>query len=402
MYDEIVSPAERKLWGAGVDHESFGELLRKAPAGDLTVRINSPGGNVDASLGIYNALLAERGKGRRVVCIVDGAAHSGASVIAMAGDEVHMAEASRMLVHHARMVAVGTAEDMRQAVQRLETAGEVLLAAYRQKTGLSDEALNALLNAETFLTPAAAQRLKFADKVLAAPVRPAPVAAAWSLDTLHHPLARAAMERATAIDTLTARMPPPPAAPQAKGTDMTEPEIDLVPKAELAAVQSEAASLKTQLAAAGPVLAFVAKLTGKDSATDQLVELASMQGRLASLPSAEQQRATERANLIAELERKQVPPTTIQALAAACDAAGGDLAVLRAGAAKLQPPRVYAPAGETQLAEPKGAGEIVLTPEIKANYRRCGLTDEAQMLEAEKSRRAARTNPATDDESDEE
>lgn len=392
IYDEVVSPAERKLWGAGVDAESFAEKLR-ATSGDLTIRINSPGGDVDNGLAIYNLLQGERAAGRRITCIVDGGAHSIASVIAMAGDEVHMAEASRMLVHHPRMFAMGTADDMRQALQRLEAGGEAIRTAYRQKTGQEDAALNALMSAETFLTPESAKRLKFADKVLEVPAR-APMQASADF---HHPLARA-------VALLAAQTPQPAAA---KDDNMSKPTeqgaVELVEQAKLDAAQSEVASLKAQAQAAAPVLAAVKTLTGKSDPIEQIVELASLQGRLAALPSAEQQRATERANLVTELQRKQVPPTTIQALEAACDAAGGDLAVLRAGAAKLEAPKPYAPATqERNAAAPQTSGEPVLTKGIKAQYERCGITDEAQMLAAEKSRLAGGTHQSESDDEDKE
>lgn len=395
LYSEIVSPTLRKMCEAGIDAELFAQQLAET-SGDLTVRINSPGGDVDNGLAIYNQLQAERAKGRRVVCVVDGGAHSIASVIAMAGDEVQMAESSRMLVHQPRMMAMGTAEEMRQAAQRLDAGSEAIRAAYKHKTGLSDDALNALLDAETFLTSAAAAKLKFVDKVIAPPAR-APMVA--SADSFHHPLARA-------VALLAAQTPHIPAA--AKDNSMqtqTEKPVELVEKAQLEAAHTELASLRQKLDATGPLLAAVAKLTGKDSAADQIVELAALQARVASLPTAEQMRAQERASLITELQRKQVPPTAIAALEAACDAAGGDLAVLRAGAAKLQAPTVYqpaAPAGEKNAAAPQNqGGEPVLTKAIKAQYERCGITDEAQMLAAEKSRLAGGTQQSESDEDEE-
>ena len=196
-----------------------------------------------------------------------------------------------------------------------------------------------------------------------------------------------------------------PSAAQGKNdmqTQKNDAGAELVVKADLDAAQTRVAELEKAQASQAPVLAAVKTLTGKSDPIEQIVELASLQGRLAALPSAEQQRATERANLVTELQRKQVPPTTIQALEAACDAAGGDLAVLRAGAAKLEAPKPYAPATqERNAAAPQASGEPVLTKGIKAQYVRCGITDEAQMLAAEKSRLAGGTQQSESDEDEE-
>ncbi len=385
LYSEIVSPSLRKMCDAGMDAELFAQQLGET-SGDLTVRINSPGGDVDNGLAIYNQLQAERAKGRRVTCIVDGGAHSIASVIAMAGDEVHMAESSRMLVHQPRMATFGTAEEMRQAAQRLDAGSEAIRAAYKHKTGLSDDALNALLDAETFLTSGAAAKLKFVDKVIAPPAR-APMVA--SADSFHHPLARA-------VALLAAQTPHPAAAKDNDMQTQTDKPVELVEKAQLEAAQTELASLRAQAEqakAAAPVLAAVAKLTGKSDATDQILELAALQSRLASLPSAAQMQAQERASLVAELQRKQVPPTAIAALEAACDAAGGDLAVLRAGAQKLEAPRVYQPATqEKNAAAPvQTEAEIAIDDNDRAFYHARGITDEAQMLERKRAGIEAQT-----------
>lgn len=384
VYDEIVSPAESKLWGVGVDAESFAAQLRAAPEGDLEVRINSPGGDVDNGLAIYNLLCGERAKGRRVTCIVDGGAHSIASVIAMAGDEVRMAEASRMLVHQPRMFAAGTAEDMRQAVQRLDAASETIRSAYRAKTGQADAALDALMSAETFLTPEAAVRLRFADQVMAPPARESVKACAWSPSTLRHPLSRA-------VARLLPDRPPVAAAKDKTMPKNDPPEVELVPKAELASAQSRVTELEQKLAehtAAAPVLAAVKAMTGKDRPADQIAELAALGARAAQVDGLQEQLGGERERLTAQLRGRNVPPVVIKSLEAACDAAGGDLTALRAAVASpavkgLEPKTPAAPSRKGDPTAPKAA---VLTPEVKAEYRRCGITDEAVMLKAEKSR----------------
>ena len=194
IYDEIVTPADQRFWDLGVSAESFALALAAAAEGDLLVRINSPGGDVDNGLAIYNLLLEQRRAGRRVDVVVDGAAHSAASVIAMAGDAVKMAETASMLVHDPWIFAMGNADELRAAAGQLDTAKGRLLPAYQQKTGLSPETISALMTAETELLPAAAMELKFADEILSAPAR-AQSLKVWDAATVKHPLARRALEQ---------------------------------------------------------------------------------------------------------------------------------------------------------------------------------------------------------------
>lgn len=213
VYDEIVTPADQAFWGLGVSAESF---ARELPAeGDLLVRINSPGGDVDNGLAIYNLLLGARRAGRRVDVVVDGAAHSAASVIAMAGDKVCMAATASMLVHDPWAFAMGNADDMRAAADSLDTAKARLVPAYAQKTGLADETIRALMTAETELLPQKAKELNFADEVQEAPTR-AQALKVWAPDQVHHPLARRALEQ---IQARAARQP----RPAAQEPPMTNP-----------------------------------------------------------------------------------------------------------------------------------------------------------------------------------
>lgn len=234
IYDEIVTPADRKFWGLGIDAESFAAELAANEDPELEIRINSPGGCVDNGLAIYNLLLAERRKGRKVVCRVDGAAHSAASIIAMAGDTVCMAASSSMLVHDPWAFAVGNADDMRAAAGRLDTAKDKLIPAYKEKTGLSAETISALMTAETELLPAKARELRFADEVEEAPERVQ--AKVWAADKVRHPLARAALQSIQArADRHQARLPAPP-----QGATMPEPET--TPPAPQAATPPPAAA----------------------------------------------------------------------------------------------------------------------------------------------------------------
>lgn len=116
---------------------------------DLVVRINSPGGYVMEGLAIFNALAAAKTAGRKVTVHIDGLAASMASVIAMAGDEIIMADNALMMIHNPWDVAIGDARELRAAADTLDVIRDQLVRIYSGKTGLSADDLIAMLDAET-------------------------------------------------------------------------------------------------------------------------------------------------------------------------------------------------------------------------------------------------------------
>lgn len=152
-------------WGDEVTPDLFREEL-KQHAGDLTVVINSPGGDVFAGLAIYNALVNHNGN---VTVRVDGLAASIASVIAMAGDKIIMSPGSMIMIHRPSVYAVGTVDDMEKAKDVLMKIEEGITPIYAKRTGLSDEKIAELLEAETWMLADKAVELGFADEVSEAP-----------------------------------------------------------------------------------------------------------------------------------------------------------------------------------------------------------------------------------------
>lgn len=152
-------------WGDEVTPDLFREEL-KQHAGDLTVVINSPGGDVFAGLAIYNALVNHNGN---VTVRVDGLAASIASVIAMAGDKIIMSPGSMIMIHRPSVYAAGTVDDMEKAKDVLMKIEEGITPIYAKRTGLSDEKIADLLEAETWMLADKAVELGFADEVSEAP-----------------------------------------------------------------------------------------------------------------------------------------------------------------------------------------------------------------------------------------
>lgn len=126
---------------------------------DLTVRINSGGGYVDAGIAIFNALSAHKGK---VTVVVDAIAASSASIIFMAGADRIMRKGSMVMIHDPATVVWGTAEDMNKAVQMLEKHAENLAEIYADVTGEDVDDVRADMKAETWLTAEEAVERGFA------------------------------------------------------------------------------------------------------------------------------------------------------------------------------------------------------------------------------------------------
>ena len=134
-----------------------------AGEGDITVWLNSPGGDVFAAAQIYNMLRDYRGN---VTIKIDGLAASAASVIAMAGNTVLVSPVAMMMIHNPATLAIGNARDMERAIAMLNEVKESILNAYEGKTGLSRARLSHMMDDETWFNAKKAVELGFADKIL--------------------------------------------------------------------------------------------------------------------------------------------------------------------------------------------------------------------------------------------
>ena len=134
-----------------------------AGEGDITIWLNSPGGDCIAASQIYAMLMDYRGN---VTVKIDGIAASAASVIAMAGTKVMMAPTALMMIHNPLTVAIGDSEEMQKAIAMLDEVKESIINAYELKTGMSRAKLAHLMDAETWMNAQKAIELGFADGIL--------------------------------------------------------------------------------------------------------------------------------------------------------------------------------------------------------------------------------------------
>lgn len=147
----------------------------------LNVHINSPGGSVFDGIAIYNALLNHPAE---VTVYVDGLAASIASIIALAGKKVIMADNAMFMIHQPWTWAAGNAVEMRKQADVLDQIAETLITTYAARTGKEREEIRDAMEAETWFTAAEAKAWGLATEVVSAlPLAacvPADVAAALS------------------------------------------------------------------------------------------------------------------------------------------------------------------------------------------------------------------------------
>ena len=154
--------AEESWFDDDVTPQLFKEELN-AGTGNITVWINSPGGDCVAAAQIYNMLANYKGT---VTVRIDGIAASAASVIAMAGTKVIMSPVSMMMIHNPMTIAFGDSANMQKAIAMLDEVKESIINAYEIKTGLSRAKLSRLMDAETWMDANSAIEMGFADEIM--------------------------------------------------------------------------------------------------------------------------------------------------------------------------------------------------------------------------------------------
>ena len=168
-----TAPAERTLFLNGTiaeeswfDDDVTPRLFKEelmAGSGNITVWINSPGGDCVAAAQIYNMLMDYKGD---VTVKIDGIAASAASVIAMAGTKVLISPVGMMMIHNPATIAWGDTAEMQKAIEMLASVKDSIINAYEIKTGLSRAKLSHLMDAETWMDAHKAVELGFADGIL--------------------------------------------------------------------------------------------------------------------------------------------------------------------------------------------------------------------------------------------
>lgn len=158
LYDEIGNG----FFGGVGAKEFVKDLTALGALSEINLRINSPGGSVFEGMAIYNALVRNKAK---VNVHVDGLAASIASVIAMAGDEINIAENALMMIHNPWTLAMGDSDELRKNAELLDKLRDSMLALYVKRTTSDEKAISDMLNAETWLNAEEAKETGFADNI---------------------------------------------------------------------------------------------------------------------------------------------------------------------------------------------------------------------------------------------
>jgi ATP-dependent Clp protease protease subunit len=182
VYDVIVASDEDAAWFGGVSAESFVKAL-KGMSGDVTLRINSPGGDVFGAKAMAQAV---REHGGKVTAQVDGYAASAASYLAVSAGSTVMAPGAMLMIHKAWTIDIGNADDFKATADMLDKIDGTIAADYAasaERRGKEAADFTALMAAETWFTPDEAIEAGLADALAEA----APKAKLdWDLSAYEH------------------------------------------------------------------------------------------------------------------------------------------------------------------------------------------------------------------------
>lgn len=167
-------------WDGGVLAEEFVRDMRALDVGEVHAWINSPGGVVFDGVAIYDELARQKSK---VIVHIDGIAASIASIIAMAGDEIQISEASNVMIHKPWSFVVGDDEAMDKEAAILRELKDGLVDIYVARTGQKRSDIDKWVAAETWFRGQKAVDHGFADVLV--PSKKKPSAHARSAMLMH-------------------------------------------------------------------------------------------------------------------------------------------------------------------------------------------------------------------------
>lgn len=145
---DIYGDIGESLWGDSISANDVKSAL-SGMTGDVLVRINSAGGSVFDGFAIYNLLREYKGS---VTVKIDALAASAASVVAMAGDSIEMADNALFMMHNPWTFALGESKDMIKTAELLDKIRDSIVATYKAKTDLSSDEISDMMDQETWLS----------------------------------------------------------------------------------------------------------------------------------------------------------------------------------------------------------------------------------------------------------
>ena len=224
-----------KIWGNEITPEDVTQALQEANGADITICLNSGGGSVWAGVQIFNLLQNYSG---RVVVRIDALAASIATIIALAGDELHISQAGLMMFHRASTSIWGNGDAMLEAAALLEKIDAAMIDIIMSRTGMDEQDVRALIGSgDTFLRAEECLAKNIVSKIIKIEKREDAQTAA-SLEA--HNIAALEAQGIRIPKDLTAQPAPCKSAPSAADKKADQPE----PVADNAALYLVAAKLR--------------------------------------------------------------------------------------------------------------------------------------------------------------
>ncbi|HEE5216135.1 TPA: Clp protease ClpP [Klebsiella pneumoniae] len=204
----IFDVVGRDYWDEGVTAKRISGVLRSMNGADVTVNINSPGGDMFEGLAIYNLLREYQGK---VTVKVLGIAASAASIIAMAGDDIQIGRGAFLMIHNCWVVAMGNRHNFAELSTSLEPFDTAMADIYSARSGLDIATVQQLMDAESYIGGSDAVEKGLADSLLSADAvsegDDSPSSALRKLDALLAKTNTPRSERRKLIKALTGNTP---------------------------------------------------------------------------------------------------------------------------------------------------------------------------------------------------
>lgn len=174
MYGEIVEQQPTDWWGEPIEGEfitqsEFLEDLKSIEgAKTIIIRMNSIGGDAGVAILIHNRLRELAAKGKKLICIVDGMAMSGGSLIMCACDTVRVNPSSIIMIHKCVHLLFGwyNADELRQIADSNDAWDKAQVSIYKRKTNLSETVIKHMMAETTYMTGKEAVDKGFADELL--------------------------------------------------------------------------------------------------------------------------------------------------------------------------------------------------------------------------------------------
>ena len=202
---DVIGP---DYWGEGVTAKRIAGALRSMNGADVTVNINSPGGDMFEGLAIYNLLREHPGK---VTVKVLGLAASAASIIAMAGDDIQIGRGAFLMIHNCWVVAIGNRHDFSAMVEYLEPFDNAMADIYSARSGLDIDSVKQMMDGESYIGGSDAIEKGLADGLLSSDSvtsdDDSPAAALRKLDSLLAKANTPRSERRKLLKALTGNTP---------------------------------------------------------------------------------------------------------------------------------------------------------------------------------------------------